>query len=88
MSQRGAALEKLGAPRWSWAMHNVLLANKVQQRQVPHSSRLQVLEEVADVLQSNARRAFNTPSTLGSACTVSKYDKMGVSENTDPSIIP
>jgi len=36
MSQRGAALEKLGAPRWSWAMHNVLLANKVQQRQVPH----------------------------------------------------
>lgn len=28
MSQRGADLEKLGAPRWSWAVHSVLARTK------------------------------------------------------------
>ena len=28
MSQRGADLEKLGAPRWSWAVHSVLAQTK------------------------------------------------------------
>ena len=36
MSQRGAALEKLGAPRWSWAVNQVRAAQREQQSKVPH----------------------------------------------------
>ncbi|CAK9013368.1 unnamed protein product [Durusdinium trenchii] len=36
MSQRGADLEKLGAPRWSWAMHSVLAAKREDSKRIPH----------------------------------------------------
>lgn len=36
MSQRGADLEKLGAPRWSWAVHSVLARTKEDPKRIPH----------------------------------------------------
>jgi len=36
MSQRGADLEKLGAPRWSWAVHSVLARTKEDSKRMPH----------------------------------------------------
>ena len=36
MSQRGADLEKLGASRWSWAVHSVLAAKHEDSKRLPH----------------------------------------------------